>query len=168
MIPAQSRGAAPARSRFGGTRSTKRSIDDNAVGVAAVGDAAQVLVGEVVGEGHVGAELLQARLALGAGAVGVHQAADGGQVAGFELGDRGADFGDAADDLMAGNAGVDGGHHAAPLVAGLVEIGVADAAEENLDLDVVLGGIAPRDRGGSKRRCCAGNGIGFCVVHDLI
>ncbi len=117
--------------------STKCSVDDDAVGVAAVGDAAGVLVGEVVGEGEVGAELLEARLALGAGAVGVDHAADRGEVAGLELGDGGADLGDAADDLVAGNAGIDGGHHAAPLVAGLVEIGVADAAEENLDLHVV-------------------------------
>ena len=142
-------------------------VDDDAVGVSAVGDAPGVLVGEVVGEDHVGAELLESGLALGAGAVGVHQAADRGQVAGLEFGHGGADLCDAADDLMAGNAGVDGGHHAAPLIAGLVEIGVADAAEEDLDLDVVLGGIAPRDRGGSKRRCCAGNGIGFCLVHGV-
>ena len=85
-------------------------VDDDALGVAAVGDAAGVLVGEVVGERHVGAELLETRLALGAGAVGVDQAADGGEVAGLEFGDGGADLGDAADDLMAGNAGVDGGH----------------------------------------------------------
>ena len=111
-MPAQSRGAAPARSRFAGTRRTKLLVDDDAVGVAAVGDASEVLVGEVVGEGHVRAELLEAGLALGAGAVRVDHAADGGEVAGLELGDGGADLGDAADDLMAGDAGVDGGHHA--------------------------------------------------------
>jgi hypothetical protein len=44
---------------------------------------------------------------------------------------------------------------------------MADAAEENLDLHVMLGGIAPRNRSGSKRRCRAGNGIGFCVVHEF-
>ena len=55
---------------------------------------------------------------------------------------------DDADDFMAGNAGVDGGHHAAPLVAELVEIGVTDAAIQNFDLYVVFGGVAPRDRGG--------------------
>ena len=81
-----------------------------------------VLVGKVVGEGDVGAELLEASLALGAGAVGVHQAADRGEIAGLELGNGGADLGDATDDLVAGNAGVDGGHHVSPLIAGLVEI----------------------------------------------
>ena len=126
-----------------------------------------VLVGEVVGEGEVRAELLESGLALGAGAVGVDHAADRGEVAGLEFGHGGADLGDAADDLMAGNAGVDGGHHAAPLVAGLVEIGVADAAEENFDLHVVFGWIAPRDRSGSKRRCRTGSGVSFCVVHGV-
>jgi hypothetical protein len=31
-----------------------------------------------------------------------------------------------------------------------VEVGVADAAEEDLDLDVVFGGIAAGDGGGGK------------------
>ena len=68
------------------------------------------LSGEVVGEGHVRAELLKAGLALGAGAVGVDHAADRGEVAGLELRDRRADLGDAADDLMARDAWVDSGH----------------------------------------------------------
>ena len=44
-----------------------------------------------------------------------------------------ADLDDAADDLVAGNHRED---RAAPLVARLVDVGVADAAEENLDRDV--------------------------------
>ena len=95
---------------------------------------------------QVRAELLEAGLALGAGAVGVDHAADRGEIAGLELGDCGADLRDTADDLMAGDAGVDRGHDVAPLIADLVEIGVADAAEEDLDLNVVFGRIAPRDR----------------------
>ena len=124
-----------------------------------------VLVREVVGERHVRAELLEARFALGAGAVRVDQAADRGEVAGLELGDGRADLGDAADDLVAGDDGVDGGHDAAPLVADRMEIGVADAAEEDFDLHVAFGRIAPRDRGGGQRRCRTGGGISFCVVH---
>ena len=141
--------------------------DDNAVRVAAIGDAAGVLVREVVGEGGVVAELLEAGLALGAGAVGVDEAADSGEVTGFEFGYGGADLGDAPDDLMAGNAGIDGGHDTAPLIASLVKIGVTDAAEENFDLYVLVSWIAPRDGGGSKRRGCAGNGICFGVVHEV-
>ena len=43
----------------------------------------------------------------------------------------------AADNLVTGHARIYGRHHAAPLVARLVKIGVADAAEQNLDLHVV-------------------------------
>ena len=85
----------------GGDAQDEAFVDDDAVGVAAVGDASEVLVRGVVGERHVRAELLKARLALGAGAVRVDHAADRGEVAGLVLGDRRADLGDAADDLMA-------------------------------------------------------------------
>ena len=140
--------------------------DNNAVGVAAVRNAARVLVGKVVREDHVRAELLKACFALRASAIGVHQAAHCGKIARLEFGDCGANLRDAADDLVAGNTGIDGRHDSAPLVACLVEIGVADAAEQNLDLHIVFGGVAPRDGGGCKRRCRAGNGISFCLVHE--
>jgi hypothetical protein len=124
-----------------------------------------VFVGGVVGESAVPAELLEACLALGTGGVGVHQASNPGQIARLDLRDGGADLCDAANDFVAGNAGVDGRHYIAPLIAGLVKIRVADAAKKDLDLHVVLGWFAPSDRGGSKRRCCARYGIGFCFVH---
>ena len=44
---------------------------------------------------------------------------------------------------------------------------VADAAEEDFDLNVVCGRIASRDCGGGQRRCRAGSGIGLCFVHGL-
>jgi hypothetical protein len=62
------------------------------------------------------AELLKASFALRAGTVRVDQAADRGEVARLELGNRWADLGDTADDLMAGDNRVDSGHDAAPLV----------------------------------------------------
>src|SRR5260370_14751399 len=68
-------------------------------------------------------------------------------------------------DFMAGNAWVNGGYESAPLVASLVEIGVADTAEEDFDLHVVFSWIAPRDRGGGQRRRWTGGGISFGVVH---
>jgi hypothetical protein len=107
-----------------------------------------MLVGEVVSKGEVWAELFEASLALGAGAIRVHHAANCSEVAGLELGNRGADLGDAANDFVAGNAGVDGGHYAAPLVADLVEIRVTNAAIQNFDLYVMFGWIAPSDCGG--------------------
>jgi hypothetical protein len=98
-----------------------------------------VLVRRVVGEGRIGAELLQIGLAAGAGVVRIHQTADAGKIARFELGDAGADLGDPADDLMAGDTGVRGGHDTAPFVTGSMEIRVADAAKENFDLNIALG-----------------------------
>jgi hypothetical protein len=67
---------------------------------------------------------------------------------------------------VAGNAGVNGGDGTAPLVADLVEVGVADTAEEDLDLHIRLGWFAPLDRGGSKRRCRTSSGECFRLVHS--
>src|SRR5512132_1988065 len=142
-------------------------IDNDLIGVATVGHAAEVLVRGVVGERHVGAELLKSSFALGAGTVRVDHAADRSEIAGFVLGNCRADLGDTADDLVPGDNRVDSGHDAAPLVAHLVEIGVADAAEEDLDLHVAFDWIAPRDRGRGKRRCRTRSGVSFGVVHGL-
>jgi len=150
-----------------GNAEDKALVNDDAIGVAAIGDTSQVLVRKVVGEGRLRTELLEARPALRAGAVRVHHAADCGDVARLELGYGRADFGDAPNDLVSGNAGIDGGHHTAPFVADLVEIGVTDATVENLDLYIVFGWIATRDHGRGERRCCTGSGVGFCVVHML-
>src|SRR5260370_8935704 len=127
-----------------------------------------MLVGQVIRKSEVRAELLEARLALGAGAVGVRHAGDRGEGTALEFGYCGADLRDSADDFVAGYAGVDGGHHAAPLVADLVEIGVTDAAIQNFELYVVFGWIAPRDRGGGERRFLTGSGASFSVEHVLI
>src|SRR5271154_2757813 len=121
-------------------------IHDNAVRVTSIGDTSEVFVGEIVGEGKVRAELFEARLAFRACAVGIDHAPDRGEVAGFESRDGRTDRGDAPYNLVARDARINRRHHAAPLIANLMEIGVADAAEQNLDLHVVFGWIAPRDR----------------------
>ncbi len=145
VIPAHRSGAAPGEIEVGRDAQDEAFIDDDAIGVAAVSDASEVLVRGVVGEGQVRAELLKPGLALGAGAVRVDQAADGGEVARLELGNCRADLGDTPDDLMAWDNRVDRGHELAPLVADRMKIGVADAAEQNFDLHVVFGWIATRD-----------------------
>ena len=134
----------PGESQIGGDAQHEAFIDDDAVGVATVGDASEVLVRGVEGEPQVRAEILKPSLAPGAGAVGVDQAADCGEVARLVLGNGRADLGDTPDDLMAGDNRVDSGHELAPLVADRMEIGVADAAEQDFDLHVVFGWIAPR------------------------
>ena len=73
--------------------------------------------------------------------------------------------------LVFGDTGIDRGHDITPLVTNLMKIGVADAAEENLDLHVALGRIAPWDRVRGERRCFTGGGVGFsgvCVVHAFV
>ena len=70
------------------------------------------------------------RRQLGAVAAGIDHAADRGEIAGLELRHVAANLHDAADDFMAGDHGIDG---VPPFVAGLVQVGVADAAVEDLD-----------------------------------
>jgi len=48
------------------------------------------------------------------------------------------DFGHAADDFMAGHAGIGG---AVPFVAGDMQVRVADSAEKDLNLDVMRRGF---------------------------
>src|SRR5438034_554194 len=127
-----------------------------------------MLVGRVVGEGHVWAELFEPSLALGADTVGVNHAAHCREVAKLELGDCGADLGDAADDLVSGDAGVDSRHHATPFVARLVEIGVTNAAIQNFDLYIFRARLTAKDRGGRETRCWASSSIRFRAIASLL
>ena len=78
--------------------------------------------------------MLEVGLAGFAAAAGVDHAADADQIADFVLGDIRTDGGNFADDLVARHQRVNGN---APLVAGLMDVGMAHAAVENLDRDVV-------------------------------
>jgi hypothetical protein len=49
-----------------------------------------------------------------------------------------------------------------------MEIGVADAAEQNFDLNIVLTWIAPRDCRAGKWRGRTGSVVSFRVVHGYI
>src|SRR5262249_14331587 len=96
-------------------------VHDNLVRVAAVGDAPEMLVLTVIGahEAHV-AILLQSGLAIGAGTAGVNHAADSREVACFESFDLCPHGSDASDNLVSGNAGIDG---VLPFIAGGVQVG---------------------------------------------
>src|SRR6266496_761677 len=139
-------------------------IDDDAGRVAAIRDTAEVFVRRVERECQVRAVLFKASFALWAGAVGIDQAPDGDEVARFVFGNFRADLCYAAHDLMAGHNRVNSRHELAPFVAHRMQIGVADAAEENIDLHVALGRIASRDGRGSQWRCLTGSGVRFRVV----
>ena len=82
--------------------------------------------------------------------IGIHQATDADNVTSLVLGDGGADLGHASYDLMAGDTGVGGLHDTAPLVAGRVQVGMADAAEKDLDLYIACGRISAWDGGGGQ------------------
>jgi len=60
-------------------------VNDNAIGISAVGDGAEMRVRKVVRESKVLAELFLAGQALGTGPVGVDHAADRRQVPGLEI-----------------------------------------------------------------------------------
>ena len=114
----------------GGHAKHKALVHDDAFGIAAVGDAAEVLVRRIVSERGVRAELLEAGLALGAGAIGIHHAARP------RARSPGLNFVTAEPTLVTrptiswpGTHRVDRGHDVFPLIAHLMQIGVADAAE---------------------------------------
>src|SRR5207302_10671800 len=65
-------------------------VDDNALGVATVGDASQMLIGEIVCQSEIRAELLEARLSLGAGSRPTHHAGDRAAATRLERRDCGA------------------------------------------------------------------------------
>ena len=67
-------------------------IDDDAIGIAAIGDAAKVFVRRIESERHVWAELLEVTFAIWAGAVGVHHATNRDEIAWLVLGNGRTDF----------------------------------------------------------------------------
>ena len=66
---------------------------------------------------------------------------------------------------MAGDTWVNRGHDATPLIADLVKIRVADAAEENVELHVMWSRLTPGNRGWGKRRSRARSGVCLRLGH---
>src|SRR5579863_5246816 len=142
-------------------------IDDDTIGIATVGYASEMLVWRVEGERKIRAKVLKPGLTPGTGAIGIDQAAYRGEVTRLEFGNCRADFGDTPDDLMARNNWVDSGHELAPLVTDCMDIRMADAAKQDLDLHVVFSWIAPRDRSGGQPQSRTGSGVSFRFVHGF-
>ena len=105
-----------------------------------------------VGDLTLEAVLLLAGLAVLALAAGVHEAADADPVADGVLRDLGADLADHAGDLVAGHHREQG---LAPLLAGLVDVGVADAGVRDVDHHVVRARVAALD-GAALERLASG------------
>src|SRR6185369_17886418 len=108
---------------------------------------AGLLLDAAIGAGHaVLAILLQPLGTTRAVAARVHDAPDGGEVPRLELRDLRADPGHPAHNLVSRHHRIDG---PLPLAAHGVEVRMADAAEEDLDLHVVRpGGAAVEGIGG--------------------
>ncbi len=83
--------------------------------------------------------MLQALAAGTASAAGIDHASDGGEVALLEKGRFGASLGYPADNFMSRKARVD---RIMPFVAGLMKVGMANAAIDNFDLDVLWSRVA--------------------------
>jgi hypothetical protein len=143
-------------------------VDDDAFGIATIRKTSEVLIRRVKGEDHVGAELLQAGLAIWAGVVRIHHATDRNEIARFVLGHCRPDLCDTADDLVARNNRIVRGHELAPFITNRMQVGVADAAKQDFDLHVAIGRISTFDFGGSQWRFVAGGGISLRVVSSRL
>jgi hypothetical protein len=103
------------------------------------------------------AVLLEPASAIRADSTGIDHASDSRQIAFLELFDVFADFGDAAYNFVPWNHRIDG---VVPLIPNLMEIGVANAAVEDIDGYVGHRRVSPFQRVGRKRRgcglCCKG------------
>jgi hypothetical protein len=141
----------------------ERLIDHDVGRVAAVGGRLPVRLRGVISEGDLaGAVLLKPLFAVHALAAAVDHAAHAGQVADLELLHLTADRGHRADDLVAGNDGID---PRAPLAAHGVDVGVADTGVGDLDGDVQRAGLASRDGRRGERRGRAGGGVSAGLGH---
>jgi hypothetical protein len=89
--------------------------------------------------GAYGAVLLETAPTVGALPTRIDHHANACQIANTKPGDVVTDGGDASDDLMPRNDWID---RLSPFVARHVQIGVTDAAVEDLDLDIVRANVA--------------------------
>src|SRR5919112_1367596 len=113
-------------------------IDDDAIRIPTIRDAAEVFIRRVESECHVWAELLEITFAIWAGPVGIDHTTNRDEIAFLVLGNGRTDPSYTADDLMARDDWIVGRHELAPLVTHRMEIRVADAAEKDFDLHVAV------------------------------
>src|SRR5262249_53655493 len=140
-------------------------VDNDTVRISPVSDTAEMFVGKIVSECEIWTELLETCLALRACAVRIDYATNRTQIADLKLRNARPNFRNASHGFGAGNTGIHGRHRFAPLVAGRMQIGVANAAEKNLELHVLLGRITTVDRARCEWRSCACGSVGFCFEH---
>jgi len=102
-------------------------------------------------------------MAWGALAAGVYNDADGRELSELELFGRASHPNDPPYDLVAGNEGID---RVAPLVARHVQVGVADAAVEDVNGDFRRAGLAAGKVEGRERGVSVGRTVAFAGGHE--
>src|SRR5690606_2294243 len=123
-------------------------------------------LGAVVRKGALlEAELLLAALTTRTFATRIDKASDAGNVANLEFGDRIADLRNSAHDLVSGHERIIRRHRILPFILRLVNIGVANAREQNVDQDVVRADIASLKIEWCKISSRLVNRITFCFDH---
>src|SRR4029453_1887121 len=98
-------------------------VHHDAIGIAAIGNAAEVFVRRIESESHVWAELLEVTFAIRAGPLGIDHATDRDDIAWLVLGNGRTDLGYTADNFMAGYDRIVRRHELAPFVANGVKVG---------------------------------------------
>src|SRR5207237_10610086 len=137
VIPAQSSGAVAARSTPGWDADDEALGHDQLIGVAAEGVATR-LIGRVVGKGGpLDAVLFAISQTVLAGPAGVDHAAHAADVTDPELGHRASHGLHATDDLVARDARISSPVPRRPFIARLMDVGMADAAIQHVEQDVV-------------------------------
>ena len=137
---------------------------DDALRITAERRRAEMLVGAAESHHHaVVAELFQPRAAVRTRAARVHEATHADGVADLEFRHPAADGRHAAHDFVAGHGRVLG---EMPFIPREMQVGVADAAVENLDLHVARERLAALDHGRAQRGGGAGGGEGFGRIAD--
>src|SRR3954452_25174530 len=122
---------------------------DDMVGISAIGGGAVDLVDAIVSLNRSGeAELLPAGKTLATREVGIDNGSDGDRVADLMFGDLGSDRSHFSNDLVPGDDRVD---RSTPIVAALMQVGMADASVGDPDRNVVAAYRAPLDLHGLQR-----------------
>ncbi len=144
-------------------------VHDDVLRIAAEGPARCVRGREVVGADHAVTVVFQTGLAVLAVLAAVDDATDTDQIADLVVFDVIANRRDAADDFMAGHARE---LRTSPFGAHLMQVGMADAAEGDIDLHVVRGWRTAFDLHGLKGFVASVGAIGLyehvSILHGVV
>src|SRR5437870_5425647 len=121
-----------------GNTQHKRFVHDNALRIAAVGDAAEDFVIAVVGQDHfILAVLLFACDTTRALAARIDHTADCGNVAFLEFLNRAARLHHTPDNFMSWHTRINGRHERVPFVTNQMQVRMTDTAVQDLDLNIL-------------------------------